>query len=145
MGNVVDFKLPTTIEVELVNKNFSTRRTCTVCGGCTGKGSIVAEGRQDLSSGDFNVGEYRIIRVCEYCLRAGEIDARLELGARQLECQAQLLREIIGRLQVPTFAEWQTRCEQHDREWREDYEKAPGEKIEEIEAPSDSDGDEVPF
>ncbi len=86
MDNVVNFKSkPTTIEVELVDKNFHTRWSCTVCGGCTEKGSIVAEGRQDLSSGDFKVGEYRIIRVCENCLQFGEIDDRLELRARQME------------------------------------------------------------
>ena len=89
MGNVVNFKpKPPAIEVELVDKRFSTRWMCTVCGDCTAKGSIVAEGREDLSSGDYHVGEHRIIRVCEYCLDAGDIDARLELGARQLEAQA---------------------------------------------------------
>ena len=113
MSNVVNFKskLPP-IKVGLVEANFLTRWPCTVCGGNTDKVPILAEGRQDFSSGDFHVGEYRTIRVCEFCLNTGDIDARLELGARQLECQAQSLREIIGRLQVPPFAEWQARCEQ---------------------------------
>ena len=147
MGNVVDFKPPPTIMVELVETNFLTRWPCTVCGGCTEKVPILAEGRQDLSSGDFHVGEYRTIRVCEHCLHAGEIDARLELNARQLEAQAQLLREIIGRLQVPTFEEWQARYEQYDREWIRDYEKTTGEKMKEIEVQSDGDEltDDLPF
>ena len=146
MDNIVNFKpKQTTIEVELVESSFLTRWPCTVCGGCTEKVPILAEGRQDLSSGDINVGEYRTIRVCENCLQFGEIDARLELGARQLEAQAQSLREMIGRLRVPTFAEWQARCEQHELEWREDYEKATGEKMKDNGAQSDSDGGEIPF
>ena len=148
MGDILNFKpKPTAIEIALVEASFLTRWPCTVCGGCTDKVPILAEGRQDLSSGDFHVGEYRTIRVCENCLQAGEIDARLELHARQLEAQAQLLREIIGRLQVPTFAEWQARGEQYECEWREDYEKATGEKIKEIEVQSGGDKltDDLPF
>lgn len=148
MNNVVNFKpKPPPIKVGLVDKHFWTRWICTLCGDCTEKVSIVAEGRQDLSSGDIHDGEHRIVRVCEYCLKAGEIDARLELGARQFEAQAQLLREMIGRLQVPTFAEWQARCEQQEREWREDYENETGQKIEEAEVQSDSDEltDDLPF
>lgn len=143
MGNVVKFKpKPNAIEVELVESNFLTRWPCTVCGGCTEKVPILAEGRQPLS----NDGESRKIRVCENCLQFGEIDEKLDLHARQIEAEAVLLREMIGRLQVPTFAEWQARCEQHEREWVADYEKATGEKVEmqsEIEARSDS--DDLPF
>ena len=148
MGNVVNFKpKSTTIEVGLVEASFLTRWPCTVCGGCTEKVPILAEGRQNLSSGDIHVGEHRKIRVCENCLQFGEIDEKLELHARQLEAEAQLLREMIGRIQVPTFAEWQARCEQHEREWVKEYEKGTGEKIEEIEVRfhSPPDGDELPF
>ena len=144
MDNIVNFKpKPPMIEVELVEANFWTRWPCTVCGGCTEKVPILAEGRQDLSSGDINVGEYRTIRVCENCLQFGEIDEKLELHALHYEAEAALLREIIGRLQVPTFAEWQARCEQHDRECSEAYEKETGEKIEGIEVQSDD--DDCPF
>ncbi len=146
MDNIVNFKpKPTTIKVELVETNFLTRWPCTVCGGCTEKVPILAEGRQDLSSGDIHVGEHRIVRVCENCLRLGAIDDRLELHARQMEAEAQLLREMIGRLQVPTFAEWQARYEQYEREWKESYEKETGEKIEEIEVGTVGEGDELPF
>ena len=137
MDNTVNFKpKPTTIKVELVETNFLTRWPCTVCGGCTEKVPILAESK---------TGE----RVCESCLRAGNIDERLEQYAlvldTALDTAAAATRSLIGRLSVPTFAEWQARCEQHDREWREDYEKATGEKIEEIEAQADADRDELPF
>ena len=144
MGNIVNFKpKPTTIEVKLVKAFGYRRRPCTVCGGWTEKIPILAEGRQDLSSGDYHAGEHRIVRVCETCLRLGAIDDRLELHARQMEAAAQSLREMIGRLQVPTFEEWQARCEQHEREWMKNNEKLISERIEEIEASAAS--DDCPF
>ncbi len=135
MENTVNFKpKPTTIKVELVETNFLTRWPCTVCGGCTEKVPILAESK---------TGE----RVCESCLRAGNIDERLEQYALVLDTAvdtaAAATRSLIGRLSVPTYAEWQARCEQHDREWREAYEKETGEKIKEIELQTD--GDEIPF
>ena len=144
MNNVVNFKpKPTTIEVELVETHFFTRWPCTVCGGCTEKVAILAEGRQSLS----NDGESRLVRVCEYCLQAGEIDARLELHARQIEAEAALLRDMIGRLQVPTYAEYLAYTEQHQVGWRDAYEKETGEKIEEIEVRPGGDEltDDLPF
>ena len=144
MGDILNFKpKPTAIEIELVEAFGYRRRPCTVCGGWTEKVAILAEGDQPLS----NDGEFRRVRVCENCLQFGEIDEKLELHARQMEAEAALLREMIGRIQVPTFAEWQARCEQYEREWREDYEKATGEKIEEIEGQADGDEltDDLPF
>ena len=127
----VNFKpKPTTIEVELVESNVLTRWPCTACGGCTEKVPILAESK---------TGE----RVCESCLEAGNIDERLEQHARTLDDAAVRVRSLIGRLSVPTYAEWQARYEQYEREWVEEYEKATGEKIKEIEVWSD--GDELPF
>ena len=146
MDNIVNFKpKPTMIEVELVEAGFLTRWPCTVCGGCTEKVPILAQGRQAFSDDE----GYRTIRVCENCLQFGELDTRLELHARQMEAEAILLREMIGQLKVPTFAGWQARCEQYEREWVEDYEKATGKRIEEIEMQSEiearSDSDDLPF
>ena len=93
------------IEIKLRETNFFTRYPCTVCGGCTERVAILAEGTQRLS-GD---GESRTVRVCERCLEGGDglgIDDRLELHARSLEGEAALVRSMIGRLKVPTFAEW---------------------------------------
>ena len=130
MGDLVDFKpKPTGIEIKLVEAFGLRRRPCTVCGGYTEKVPILAESK---------TGE----RVCESCLEAGNIDERLEQHARALDEAAVRVRSLIGRLSVPTYAEWQARYEQYEREWREDYKKATGEKIEmesEIEARPDSD------
>ncbi len=93
------------ISVELVETNFFTRYPCTVCGGRTEKVGILAEGTQRLSDD----GEYRTVRVCESCLEGSNdlgIDDRLDVHARALEGDAALIRSLIGRLKVPTFAEW---------------------------------------
>ncbi len=93
------------ISVELVETNFFTRYPCTVCGDLTEKVATLAEGTQQLSDD----GEYRTVRVCERCLEGGDglgIDARLDLHVRALEGEAALIRSLIGRLKVPTFAEW---------------------------------------
>ena len=93
------------IEIKLTETTFFTRWPCTVCGGCTEKVAILAEGTLQLSDD----GESRTIRVCESCLEGGDglgIDARLDLHARALEGEAALVRGMIGQLKVPTFAEW---------------------------------------
>jgi hypothetical protein len=82
------------IKIELVWTNFYTRWPCRVCGGHTEKVGVLAEGPGG-------------IRVCEKCLKAGDIDARLERHAAELEEIASLTRSLVGRLQVPTFEEWQ--------------------------------------
>ena len=93
------------IEIKLTKTNFFTRWPCTVCGGCTEKVAILAEGIQHLSDD----GETRKVRVCESCLEGKDglgIDAHLDLRARALAAEAALVRGMIGQLIVPTFAEW---------------------------------------
>ena len=94
-----------TIKISLTRTNFLTRWHCHVCGGRTEKDEVLAEGRQDLPN-----NEYRIVRVCDQCLRGADglsIDKRLESYARWLEAEADFTRALIGRLEVPTFAEWE--------------------------------------
>ena len=111
MSNTITTETAEPISIELVETNFFTRYPCTVCGGCTEKVAILAEGTQQLSDD----GESRTVRVCETCLEGcdGEglppgfgIDYRLDLRARQLEAEAALIRSMMGQLEVPTFAEW---------------------------------------
>ena len=91
------------IDIKLTETNFFTRHHCTVCGGCTEKVAILAEGTQRLSDD----GETRIVRVCETCLNDDHgIDALLEYHAGALEAEATLIRNLIGQLKAPTFAEW---------------------------------------
>ena len=81
------------IRINLVVTNVLTRWPCHVCGGCTEKVEVLAEGGGG-------------IRVCETCLKAGDIDARLEQHAAALEACAEEVRALIGCLQVPTYQEW---------------------------------------
>ncbi len=142
------------IEIKLTETNFFTRYPCTVCGGCTEKVAILAEGTQQLSDD----GQYRTVRVCESCLEGGDglgIDAHLDLRAQQLEAEAALVRSMIGQLEAPTFAEW---CKaERDHEVRSvmeiggtgrdeaenkvhpDYPRAPGRPL------FDHDGEKLPF
>ena len=80
------------IKIELVKSNTRMRLPCDVCGGCTERVAMVARGHDLL--------------VCEFCLEAGDIDERLERRATRLEEAADETRALIGRLVVPSYAEW---------------------------------------
>jgi hypothetical protein len=90
------------IVISLVEAGCLTRWPCHVCGGYTEKVSVLAEGEHH--------------RVCESCLQAGDIDARLERFAARLEAQAKDTRGLIGRLQVPTYEAWQAACDRYEAE-----------------------------
>ncbi len=86
-------------------------QVCHVCGGRTEKDPVLAEGEQDIGPSDDGKGrEHRIIRVCDQCLKGADglsIDQRLESFARFLDAEAKFTRAMIGRLQVPSYAEWE--------------------------------------
>jgi hypothetical protein len=46
------------------------------------------------------------VRVCEHCLKDGQIDERLAIHAQRLEDEAQKTRSLIDRLKVPSYEEW---------------------------------------
>ena len=81
------------IKIELVKSDFLTWHPCSVCGGYTEKVTVLARGHGLL--------------VCETCLKAGNIDERIERHAAALEAMAAKTRALIGRLVVPSYAEWQ--------------------------------------
>ena len=81
------------IKIELVKSDFLTWHPCSVCGGYTEKVTVLARGHGLL--------------VCETCLKAGNIDERIERHAAALEAMAAETRAVIGRLVVPSYAEWQ--------------------------------------
>jgi hypothetical protein len=87
------------ITIRLVETNVLTRWPCTVCGGCTEKVSVLCESNPPR------------IRVCEQCLKQeetnkGHIDSALRKHAIGLEQEAARVRSLIGRLNVPSYAEW---------------------------------------
>jgi hypothetical protein len=89
------------IEFQLVDTNVFTRWPCDVCDGCTEKVGVLCEAKYGQ----------KLLRVCETCLRGGQekIDQTLEEQAVQMELQATYRRKLIGRLRVPTYAEWEKR------------------------------------
>jgi hypothetical protein len=86
--------------LELVTTNVLTRWDCDICGGHTEKVSTLCEGV---------TAESREVRACETCLRAGQeqIDARLQKNIARYEPRVTFLRSLIGRVKVPTYAEWE--------------------------------------
>jgi hypothetical protein len=91
------------IETKLVSHPSQIPYGCTVCGGGLGWPCVYA-----ATDADEN------IVVCGDCLRDGKIDSTLTQTAEGLEQRAKgtltyaaYLRSLIGRLKVPTFAEWE--------------------------------------
>jgi hypothetical protein len=58
-------------------------------------------------------GLHEGLRVCEMCLKAGDIDARLAQYADELKEEAKATRALIGRVQVPSYSEWRTHNERY--------------------------------
>jgi hypothetical protein len=90
------------VKIGFVRSGFLTRHPCHVCGGCTEKVSVLAEGPERF-------------RVCETCLKEGDIDLRLAKHAAQLQAQADFISGLIGRLQVPSYEEWEEAQATEDR------------------------------
>jgi len=85
------------IRMQFCRTNVFTRWPCDVCGGQTEKVEVLCEGKM-ASGAD--------IRVCEFCLEAGNINERLERHASLLEGDTRFVRGLIGRLLVPSYASW---------------------------------------
>jgi hypothetical protein len=91
------------LECKLVEINFFTDLPCHLCCGSTGGGDILC-------------GAENGFRICEQCLRAGDLDAKLIVRAEQLECNAAELRSYVGRLKVPSYAKWHAAIQVADLE-----------------------------
>ena len=116
------------IKVSLTSNNFLTMWLCHVCGDRAERDAVLAAGERDLGPSDDGKGrEFRTVRVCDQCLKGAEglsIDQRLENFARFLDAEAKLTRAMIGRLQVPSYAEWKAACHEHDEALKEEFAKA---------------------
>jgi hypothetical protein len=95
------------VKIVLVRSGFLTRYPCVVCGGCTEKVSVLAEGPGNL-------------RVCETCLKDRKFDHHLKKHAAELEAEAALLRQLFGRLEVPTYKQWCDAVDVNDAEYLAD-------------------------
>jgi hypothetical protein len=130
------------IKIPLVETNFLTRWSCTVCDGCTEKVAILAESER-------TEGE-ACIRVCERCLEAGDIDSRLRKNAAEWRDHAEFVESLVGRLIVPTYEQWKAACERHEDEFcrsmygKSTYEMRKLEALRERDAVFDAD-EPLPF
>lgn len=97
---------------ELVETNFLTRWPCHICGGCTEKEPILCEVKS---------GEYKGTRVCESCLKCGHFDDHIRAQIESLEKYAESLKSMIGRIQAPTYEQWEAAMEAYEQRWREDH------------------------
>ena len=93
--------MSTVIHAELTATPFYRRWGCDACGGNTEKVSTLCT----VPEGHPTHGGFQ---VCEACLQAGDIDARLTRHADALSEQAAELRGLVGRLRVPAYAEWES-------------------------------------
>lgn len=97
------------IEMKLVRSFGLTREPCLVCGGFTEKVRIHCVGNDEA--------EKLRIRACENCLKAADIDNRLQQHAAWLDEKAKYLRGLVGRLETPTFVQWQAREAEDEAEF----------------------------
>lgn len=104
MSNVTQFKRPD-VKASLVETNFYTRRPCHVCGGATEKVGVLCE---------VTAGDEKGFRVCERCIEARDFEEKLAARAAVLERDAAELRDLIGRLIVPTASEYYQQVVEHD-------------------------------
>lgn len=89
------------IKMELVETTVFTRWPCTICGGVTEKVPILCEGPGGM-------------RVCEECLKTGNLDERLRGNIARHEAHIVQLRDLIGRLVVPSYGDWKAACANYE-------------------------------
>jgi hypothetical protein len=93
------------VKVELVRSCYLTRYPCHVCGGLTGKDSILAEVKE---------GEFKGFRVCRQCIAQRDFDRKLLKRAEHLTEVVTTLRSLVGRLEVPTLQEYEARTRDYE-------------------------------
>lgn len=98
------------IVFEFVQTNCFTRYPCHICGGYTEKEEILCE---------VTSGEHEGLRICEFCLKAGKekVDERLNEQIKSLDEQLAELKSFVGRLEFPTYAEWEERTRQAHKKY----------------------------
>ena len=98
--------------VKLVPTWFDARRPCHACGGYTDRVSVLAEVEE---------GDYRGFRVCETCLKEGNVAKRIKRHAAALEREARDLWDLADRLVVPDYEEWEREIKRLDDEHRHNH------------------------
>jgi hypothetical protein len=99
------------IIMRLTRTNVFTRWPCHICGGETEKVATLCEGVD---------ADGTRLRCCEVCIRGGQshLDERIRNNIASLEQHVEFLRTIVGRISIPTYAEWEVAEEAFDDECR---------------------------
>lgn len=97
------------IKFELETTNFYTRWPCHICGGNTEKTAILCESKE---------GPFKLTRICERCLKHRNFDERLKKNIQGLREFADVLETMAGRIEAPTYKQWQDAEKQHDDEFK---------------------------
>jgi ribosome-binding protein aMBF1 (putative translation factor) len=95
----------TMIEFKFARHYLLPACPCDVCGSYTDK-QIAATAELDGTK----------LYVCERCLKHGNIDERLAKHAERMESGVRFLRSLIGRLRVPSYAEWRAAADREHEE-----------------------------
>jgi len=87
------------IKFDFVRTNYLTRWTCDLCGGCTEKVNVLTEVIE---------GDEKGLRVCERCLEAGQskVNDIMRLQVMELKAEAERISKLIGRVVLPSYADW---------------------------------------
>jgi hypothetical protein len=85
------------IAFRLVRTAVFTRLPCAICGGETERDAVLCEAASDHGT----------LRICWPCLQCGNFDHHLEQRGQGLASQAAAVRSLIGRIEAPSFAEWE--------------------------------------
>jgi hypothetical protein len=95
-----------TYKIKMELGRYKNYPTCIACGCWHSQATVMCEG-YDASLIDDD-GDYDdcMIVVCGRCLKEG-VDDNLRLQAEWLDRCAAYKRSLIGKLEVPTYAEWQ--------------------------------------
>jgi hypothetical protein len=96
-----------------------TKWTCSLCGGSQADGPwvVVEAVVEDLS-----------VFVCGDCIEWNSehpacIDDGLEEAAARADRHAELFRSLVGRLQIPTYAQWRIADSAAERAWKDAHER----------------------
>lgn len=98
--------------IKLKLGDVSGVREWCLCGGCNEKFQVVCLGVDE---------ENALVQLCGECLKSGDIDGRLERRAQRMEETAKWIRSLKGRIQAPTFKEWEQANEKAEREFERAY------------------------
>ena len=99
------------IKFNLIKSDSLIRQHCHICG---------CRGEREYIWCQVTEGEYKGTRVCTRCIKNRDFDEVIEKNAQSLEREVEYTRSMIGRLEIPSFEEYNQRTLEEESQ----YEKA---------------------